>query len=132
MAAMTFEEKVALIEEYWAAVTNTNIERMLECLHDNVVFENITDGESTCKTRGKKELEDVYVEFFKNYSNMFQVVSNFLKKGDDIVVVVYAQMLCHIDSHNPKYQAGKIAKRLGVVSEFSFTDGRISRLLDIN
>jgi ketosteroid isomerase-like protein len=127
---MTNEEKKNLVENYVRAYNAFNVEEMLSGLHRDVIFKNISGGETTLDLKGieafRKQAETA-VDFF---SEREQKIKNFDFSEDDCQIEIDYRATLAIDLPNGLKTGEKI--ELKGKSVFRFADGKIVEIQDIS
>jgi hypothetical protein len=127
---MTDEEKKNLGENYIRAYNDFDVEEMLSNLHDEIIFKNISSGETTLELTG--------IEAFRKQAQ--QVVGFFAEREQKIENIVFSENGCEIDiSYKAKFAADlpnglKAGDEINLKGKsiFSFADGKISEIHDIS
>ncbi|MFD2246346.1 nuclear transport factor 2 family protein [Pontibacter ruber] len=119
-----------IIERYTEAYNSFDVEGMMEYMHPEIVFENISDGEATLTLNGTDSFRAQAQEAAGYFSERQQRITNLEVQGDKAVVEVdYAAVLA-IDLPNGLKAGDKL--ELQGKSVFTFKDGKIIRLQDFS
>lgn len=117
-----------LIERYIAAYNAFDVEGMLATLSADVVFQNFSSGQLTGQSDGKDEFRRLAEQGKALFSEREQTVVSFRDEGDRVIVdIAYRGRLAQDIPGGPV--AGTLLELTGQ-SEFSFGDGRVTRLVD--
>lgn len=117
-----------IIENYIAAYNNFNSDGMLRDLHDEIVFENIANGQVNLQTRGKDEFSTQAETAKKLFKQREQKVLDI--QFDDKTAKVHIDftgILSDDPANGP--QAGASINMTGD-SVFVFEEGKIIRITD--
>lgn len=117
-----------MIENYIQAYNEFDIDGMTKDLHEDILFENISDGEVTLKTEGL----DSFVTQAKTAKQYFatrkQTIVDWKFQGDKVIIGIDYQGVLAIDLTNGM-QAGDPLQLKGQ-SEFEFNNGKIIKITD--
>lgn len=113
---------------YIKAYNARDVAGMLRCFDDGCVFENISGGKVTLRTRGKAELEALAKKSAGAFASREQKVLSITEGQGRIAVEIDYQAILRTDI-SPDLKAGSELKLRGV-SVFEFSGGRIVRLSD--
>lgn len=129
-STMTSEERKALIQRYAEAYNAFDVDGMPALMHEDVVFENVSNGAVKLVTRGKDELRK-QAEFAAGaFSSHRQVWSNYSEANETAAVNIdYEGALAVDPSETPKKGQNLQLKGKTV---FGFKDGKIILLKDYN
>ena len=126
------EEKVAkhktIIEEYLSAYNSFDIERMLDSVHRDVEFKNVSGGEVNAEANGIEELRKMAEQSRKLFSSRQQSIISFEDQGDIIIVGIKFEAILALDLPT----GGKAGDSMNLVgtSIFEFRDGLLWRITD--
>lgn len=117
-----------IIEKYITAYNQMDVVGMVDLLHDDIEFENISNTDGVLTIHGKAAFTELAHRSVTLFSERMQLVRSMIL-GDDAaaVEVDYHAMLAHDLSDEKK--AGDTLVLRGV-SFFRFKDGKISRISD--
>jgi SnoaL-like domain len=127
---MTEIEKKNLVENYVRTYNSFDIEGMLNDLHDEIIFKNISNGNLTLEIKGLAD--------FKNQAQ--QAVSFFTEREQKIENIIFTEQGCEIDiDYQAKLaidlpnglRAGDKIELKGK-SVFRFNDDKIIEIQDIS
>ncbi len=127
---MTEAEKKNLVESYVRAYKGFDIEAMLANLRDEIIFKNVSNGETTLRLEG--------IEAFRNQAE--QAAALFAEREQKIEKITFTEDVCEIEID---YRATLAADLPGGLkagdkielkgkSIFRFADGKISEIQDIS
>lgn len=127
---MVEEDKRSLIDRYLAAYCTFDVDGMIATLHPEIVFENVSGGETNVMTRGIAEFRALAEQSAKRFATRKQTIRSFRTTGDEAFVDVSFEGELAADLPNGM-KAGETL-RLDGRSEFSFYEGKISRIKDVS
>ncbi len=121
---------IKLIQEYIAGYNAFNIEMMLSPLHKDIVFENITNGETSLSINGISDFKNQAQKTIKLFASRDQKITNFSVVEKNIIVEIdYSGILALDISEDVK--ANDEVKLKGK-SVFTFKDNKIIKIVDIS
>lgn len=116
------------IERYLAAYNRFDVEGMVALMADDVVFQNHADGALTVSTRGIEQFRQLAQQSATMFSEREQRITGArTDAGSTVVDIAYRGRLSVDIPGGPA--AGSVLELQGQ-SEFWFTDGLISRIVD--
>jgi len=125
---MNDSDRQQLIERYLSAYNSFDIEGMLALLSPDVAFENYSDGQLTVSTSGIDEFRQLAEQSKSLFSEREQRITQLtLNQNSATADIAYRGRLAADVPNGPT--AGTVLELQGQ-SEFSFKDGRISKLVD--
>lgn len=127
---MTETEKKNLIENYVRAYNSLDIEGMLSGLHDQIVFKNISNGETTLELNGIEAFEDQARQVVGLFSEREQKITDFVCNEDIYEIEIDYHATFAADLPNG-LKAGDTINLKGK-SLFRFADGKIIEIQDIS
>ena len=125
---MTEEEKRFLIECFIDAYNNFNIERMMELIHPNIEFTNVSSGKVNASASGERQFRNLAEQAKALFSSRKQSITKFTATGDGATVEIEFNGKLAADLPNGM-KAGDMLNLTGS-SEFVFSEGKIFRLTD--
>jgi steroid delta-isomerase-like uncharacterized protein len=128
MTPMTDIEKRILIEQYIDAYNRFDVDGMLALLTPDVLFENVADGQVTAATSGITELRALAEQTKALFSERQQAVAALRFRPASVLASIAWRGVFAIDVPNGP-AAGSVIELVGE-SEFEFSGGRISRIVD--
>ena len=124
------EEQKTAVEDYIKAYNNFDIEGMKGHLHQDIIFENITNGEVDLRTNGIAEFS-VQAEKAKAYfTERKQTIEGWNFLGDKVVIEIDYEGILAIDLPNGAEKGDTLA--LKGQSEFKFDEGKIISIKDMS
>ncbi|MCT4604285.1 MAG: nuclear transport factor 2 family protein [Marinifilum sp.] len=117
-----------LIENYLKAYNQFDIEGMIANLHEDIVFENFSEGIQNLRTEGIGEFKKQAEEAAKHFSKRHQSIRQWDIQIDKIVVEIKYEAILAIDLPNGMKAGDRL--QLKGQSEFVFTDAKISKIVD--
>lgn len=119
-----------VIENYIAAYNRFDIEGMLENLHSEIEFQNISNGETNLSIKGIDQFSVQAESAEKLFSQREQKITNILFEGDKAEVEIDYSAVLAEDLPNGLKKDAKI--ELKGKSIFTFRDGKIIGIQDIS
>ncbi|MDQ2180005.1 nuclear transport factor 2 family protein [Marinifilum sp. D714] len=117
-----------VIENYILAYNQFDIEGMIMDLHEDVVFENISEGILTLRTEGIDEFHTQAEKAMNCFSQREQIIRNWDIQVDKVVIDIDYKATLATDLPNGMKQ-GDILQISGQ-SEFVFEEDNIIRIVD--
>ena len=127
---MTDAEKKNLVENYISAYNNFDVEKMLAVLHGEIIFKNISDGETTLEINGIDAFRNQAEKAAQLFTEREQKVKNLLFDENSCKIEIDYQGKLAADLPNGLKAGDKIELR--GKSIFRFADGKISEIQDIS
>ena len=122
------ERQKKIIENYINSYNEFNVDGMLRHLSEEVVFENISNGETNLKTVGRTAFKK-QAESAKNYfTERKQVIESWAFNGNQATIGIAYSATLAIDFPNGM-KAGDFLSVQGR-SEFTFRDGEVIGIKD--
>ena len=123
-------EKEQIIKNYIEGYNEFNTEKMTADFSDNVVFENIANGEINMSLNGIKEFKE-QAEQAKNYfSSRTQIITTFNHLESKTEIEIDYQAVLAMDFPNGMKKGEEL--NLKGKSVFEFSGSKISKLSDIS
>jgi hypothetical protein len=119
-----------IVENYIQAYNSFDIEDMLKDMHENIRFENITNGEVTLYVNGVKELRKQALLGFDYFNQRSQRITKWQCKEDQVEIDVDYDAVLAVDLPNGLKAGDKLELR--GKSLFKFKDSKIIEILDIS
>jgi ketosteroid isomerase-like protein len=119
-----------IIENYIDAYNNFDVDRMLSDMHDNIKFENISNGDVNLVTNGSVELRNQAEQAKKLFKERIQKIRD-IKFYDDLVEVEIDYKGVLAVDISEELKAGSVIEMKGS-SIFRFKDNKIIELKDIS
>ena len=126
---MTDDEKRALIRRYLDAYKAFDVDGMVEPLHPDVEFKNVSDGEVSAAASGVDEFRAMAEKATEIFASRRQTITAVESgdEGDLSIDVTYEGTLAQ--DLPGGLEAGETVQREGR-STFGFADGKIARIVD--
>ena len=125
---MDHDAKRSVIERYITAYNAFDVDGMMETIHDDIEFKNVSGGVVTAAASGAREFRELAEQSKGLFTSREQVIRTFESHGDKAVIQVAYEAVLATDLPNGM-KAGETL-RLDGRSEFVFRDGQISQLAD--
>jgi hypothetical protein len=119
-----------IIRNYIKAYNNFNVDQMLADMHENIRFENITNGETNLVTNGLAELKAQAEQAKQFFKEREQTITRFTFDKDQVEINIDYKGVLAIDFPNG-LKAGDTIELKGK-SIFTFEGNKIIALKDIS
>jgi hypothetical protein len=119
-----------IIENYIDAYNNFDINRMLLDMHNEIRFENISDGEINLATNGIEELRNQAEQAKQFFKERTQTITDIKFSADQVEVQINYRGILAVDFPNG-LKIGDVIELKGN-SIFRFKDDKIIELKDIS
>jgi ketosteroid isomerase-like protein len=116
------------IEKFIACYNSFDINGMLSLLHDDIVFQNVTDGEIDTSTKGKTEFKKLAEQSAALFKSRQQKIINCHFEEDKAVIDIDYEGIIAVDLPNG-LKAGDMLNLKGK-SAYFFKDDLIVELTD--
>lgn len=127
---MDNKDKQALINRYLQAYNAFDIEGMIKTVSDNIEFENISQGEVNAYSKGVHEFRELAEQGQFLFTSREQSITAIKElKGEVVTQILYRGVLA-TDLPNGLKEGETLI--LEGQSIFSFQEGKISRIQDVN
>ena len=127
---MNEDEKRSLIERYLAAYNAFDIEGMMEMIHPDIEFKNLSGGEVNATASGADEFRQLAEQSKGLFTWREQTVTKFWTNDAYASIEVAYEGVLASDLPNGM-KAGETLRLTGR-SEFTFRDGKIYRIMDVS
>ena len=127
---MDIDAKRALITRYLDAYNRFDVSAMMATVHDEVVFQNISDGAVTAQADGAEALRQMAEQATAMFTTRRQSMKDFAVDGEQAVISVDFEGVLACDLPNGMRAGQRIAVQGR--SEFTFRDDRLVRIVDIS
>lgn len=117
-----------MISKFIDAYNKFNLDSMLDLLHPEIKFRNISNGEINAETAGKQEFETFAGESIKLFREREQKIVSYSEENDAVNVEIQYNGVLAIDLSD-KLKAGDSINLRGK-SEYTFKDGLIYSIID--
>ncbi|WP_336773542.1 nuclear transport factor 2 family protein [Paenibacillus sp. MMO-58] len=125
---MVRDEKRDIIEKYIEAYNSFEIARMVELLHKDILFRNISNGEATSETRGVHAFRELAEQSSTMFSSRRQTITDYNVINGKVVVGIDYEGILAVDFPNGLKSGDKL--QLKGKSSFEFKKGKISLIED--
>lgn len=119
-----------IIENYTDAYNSFDIDRMLSDMHDDIKFENISNGEVNLATNGIEELRNQAELARRLFRERKQTITDIKFNADRVEVKIDYSGVLAVDFSN-ELKTGDVIELKGS-SVFRFKDNKIIELKDIS
>jgi steroid delta-isomerase-like uncharacterized protein len=120
----------SIVRRYIAAYNAKDVEALLECLTEDVVFENLPGGSTTARVKGKAAFAELAWQSAGLFSERKQLVKACIAAGPRVAIKVDYRATAAVDLLSG-WAAGQTIQLEGA-SFFTMRDGRIAELTDIS
>ena len=117
-----------IIENYLEAYNSFDIERMVELLHEDILFRNISNGEITTETRGIQAFRELAEQSSTMFSSRRQTITDYSVINDKVEVGIDYEGILAVDFPNGLKIGDKL--QLKGKSTFEIKEGKISLIED--
>lgn len=124
------ENKIAIIENYLDGYNRFDINQMLAHCDEQVVFENITDGEVNMSLSGLPAFQSQAEKAKAYFSIRNQKATSYKHESDRTEVQIDYYAVAAMDFPNGLRKGDEL--RLQGKSVFQFADGKIIRITDLS
>lgn len=125
---MVSKEIRAIIENYLEAYNSFETEKMVELLHKDIIFRNISNGETTTETRGIQAFRELAEQSSTMFTSRRQTITDCSVTDDTIEVGIDYEGILAADFPNGLKVGDKL--QLKGKSIFGIKDGKISMIED--
>ncbi|MET3937710.1 ketosteroid isomerase-like protein [Paenibacillus sp. PvP094] len=118
-----------IIENYLEAYNSYEIERMVELLHKDIIFRNISNGETTIETRGIQAFRELAEQSATMFSRRRQTITDYnVIRVDNVEVEIHYEGILAVDLPNGLKSGDKL--ELKGNSTFKMREGKLSLIED--
>lgn len=125
---MVSNETRDLIEKYLEAYNSFEIERMVELLHKDILFRNISNGETTVETKGIQAFRELAEQSSTMFSSRRQTITDYRDTNGKVEVGIDYEGILAMDFPNGLKRGDKL--RLKGKSTFAMKEGKILLIED--
>ncbi|WP_312398405.1 nuclear transport factor 2 family protein [Sphingobacterium sp.] len=118
------------IYQYVSAYNNMDVANMIADFSDDIIFQNVMNGEKTMELRGIEEFKQQAIAALSYFSEREQSIETITHTHSSTEIVINYRAIAALDFPNGLKKGDEINLEGKSVFEFS-TDGKISRLTDI-
>lgn len=123
--------KEKIIQNYIDAYNDKDVDKMVENLSDDVLFENISNNEVTLSIQGKDAFREQAITALSYFSTRKQTVLDFKHNGNTTEIDIDYKAISAMDLPNGIKKGDTVNFQGKSVFEFS-QDGRIVKLTDVS
>jgi len=124
------EQQKQIIENYIEAYNAFDIQGMIKDLHENIIFENITNGEVDLMTTGIEEFQTQAEKAKQFFSERKQTIESWNFDVGQVTIDISYEGILAIDLPGGAEAGDTLA--LEGQSEFLFNEDKIIRIKDIS
>jgi len=125
---MVSKEIRDIIENYLEAYNSFEIEGMVNLLHKDIIFRNISNGETTTETRGIQAFRELAQQSSTMFSSRRQIITEYSVINDKVEVGIDYEGILAVDFPNGLKIGDKL--QLNGKSKFEIKEGKISLIED--
>ncbi|MGG4220777.1 nuclear transport factor 2 family protein [Paenibacillus jamilae] len=125
---MVSKEIRDIIKNYLEAYNSFEIEIMVELLHKDIIFRNISNGETTTETRGIRAFRELAEQSSTMFSSRCQTITDYSIINDKVEVGIDYEGTLAVDFPNGLKSGDKL--QLKGKSIFEIKEGKISSIED--
>lgn len=118
-----------IIQSYLDAYNRKDAEGLVDCVSDDVVFENVSNGGQSLKVEGRQAFSELATQAATMFSSRHQTVRKAVVDGDELALELDWTGTPAVDL-GPMKAGVQVALR--GASFFSIRDGKISRIVDLS
>ncbi|RUT35582.1 nuclear transport factor 2 family protein [Paenibacillus zeisoli] len=122
------DERKEIINKYIEAYNNFDIQGMMSCLHSDILFRNISNGEVNTETRGIEEFKELAEKSTAIFSSRCQSVTGFAATEDKAEVQIDYEGILAVDLPNGLQTGDKIQLKGRTV--FQIKEGKLALIED--
>ena len=125
---MTSEEKRTLIKQYISAYNTFDIDTLMNLIHPQVSFSNVSGGKVNAEAQGLEAFRALAEKSRNLFSSRSQAITSYLFNGDNAVVGIDYDGVLAQDL--PTGQKAGEHLHLTGKTEFNFEGGKLKRIVD--
>ena len=130
MQPIILNDRTNKIFRYVQAYNNMAVENMIVDFTDEIVFQNVLNGENTMELRGIEAFKKQAIEALSYFSEREQSVESITHTYNSTEITINYRAIAAMDFPNGLKKGHEINLQGKSIFEFS-ADGKISRLTDI-
>lgn len=127
---MENSEKRKIIDNYIRYYNNFDVNNMVSYLHEDVEFQNISQGHVTLRLNGKKSFTNQAREAVKLFEEREIVITDVTYEDEEMIVNIDYNGILAVDVPEGPSKGDKV--ELKGKSIFQFKDGKISSIKDVS
>ncbi|WP_448138045.1 nuclear transport factor 2 family protein [Sphingobacterium siyangense] len=131
MSASVLNERTEKIFKYVEAYNQMDTENMIADFSDDIIFQNVMNGEKTMELRGIEEFKNQAIDALSFFSERIQAIETITHTQNSIEIVINYKAIAAMDFPNGLKKGDEIKLKGKSIFEFS-AEGKISRLTDIS
>ena len=124
------KEREALIKNYIDGYNQFDINKMVSDLDEDIVFENVTNGEMNMSFTGLKAFREQAEQAKYIFSERTQTIKSFVHQNDETEIIIEYRAILAMDLPNGLRKGDEL--NLRGKSIFKFLGEKIIRLTDIS
>ena len=123
-------DKEKIIRDYIDAYNNFDIDKMVADFDENIVFENLSNGEINMSLTGLTSFKEQADQAKHYFSTRLQTIKSFKHENEQTEVAIEYYAVLALDFPNGLKKGDEL--KLQGKSIFKFADGKIINLTDIS
>ena len=129
-SASLLNERTEKIFRYLNAYNKVDVEKMIADFDDEIIFQNIMNGEKTMELRDIEEFKKQAIEALSYFSERGQSIESMTHTHSSTEITIKYRAIAAMDFPNGLKKGDEVNLRGKSIFEFS-ADGKIVRLTDI-
>ncbi len=129
-SATVLSDRTKKIFKYLVAYNEMNVESMIADFTDDIIFQNVMNGEKTMELRGIEEFKRQSIEALSYFSEREQSIESIAHNSSSTEITISYRAIAAINFPNGLKKGDEVNLKGKSIFEFS-EDGKISRLTDI-
>jgi len=125
---MTSEEKRALIKKYIDAYNTFDIEGLMDVIHPQISFSNVSNGEVNAKAEGVEEFRALAEEAKNLFTSRCQSITGYMFNGDNAIINIDYDGVLAMDLPGGMKAGDHL--HLSGKTEFNFEGNKLKRIVD--
>lgn len=123
-------DRTTKVFNYVEAYNNMDVPNMIADFSDDIIFQNVMNGEKTMELRGIEEFKRQAIDALSYFSERQQSIESITHNYSSTEITISYRAIAAIDFPNGLKKGDEINLKGKSISEFS-EDGKIVRLTDI-
>ena len=124
-------DRTTKIFRYMQAYNSMEVKNMIADFSDDIIFQNVMNGEKTMELQGLEEFKNQAIEALSYFSERKQSIESITHNSSCTEISIAYKAIAAMDFPNGLKKGDEINLKGKSIFEFS-TEGKISRLTDIS
>ena len=120
--------KIEIVKQFISAYNSLNVEKMLEFLHPEIIFKNISNGKVSVETHGISEFQEIANQSLAIFKERKQKIVSYSEVEDKVKLIISFHAILAIDLPNGLKIGDSID--LKGESEYLFKDNLLLSIID--